>query len=154
MAGAHDRLAAGQAGTYDGIEVRHWDHRLDIGASLLADFSFPAGAVLRLARCRVKAGREEHFHRAQADVWNPGMRTARGMRGGAFARHGQAEFLVLSLWNSAADHERYRTDRFAELRRESRAADDLEDITGDLVALDPGWTVPVTSGRAGTAGRR
>ena len=141
MAGAHDRLAAGQAGTYDTIEVRRWEHQLDVGASLLADFSFPAGTVMRLARCRVKAGRQEHFVRAQAEVWNPGMGAARGMRGGVFARGDGTEFLVLSAWDSVADHDGYVTDRFADLRRASRVTDDLEDITGDLVDLDPAWTV-------------
>ena len=141
MAGAHDHLAAGQVGTYDTIEVRRWEHQLDIGASLLADFSFSAGSVIRLAHCRVKAGHQEHFIRAQVDVWNPGMGAAHGMRGGAFARRGGSEFMVLSLWNSAADHEGYVTDRFADLRRESRVSDDLDDIAGDLVELDPAWTV-------------
>ncbi|MEV5721996.1 hypothetical protein AB0L41_49835 [Amycolatopsis mediterranei] len=28
-----------------------------------------------------------------------------------------------------------------DLRRESRVTDDLDDITGDLVELDPAWTV-------------
>lgn len=139
MAGAHDALAAGQAGTYDSIEVRRWDHRLDVGAGL--PVGFPAGSVVRLAHCQVKPGRQDHFVRAQADVWNPGMRAAPGMRGGAFARRGETEFLVLSLWTSAADHERYRVERFPELRDRSRLSGDLDAITGDLIDLEPGWTV-------------
>lgn len=139
MAGAHDDLAAGQAGTYDTIEVRRWQRHLDIGAGWPA--GFPAGSVARLAHCRVRAGRQDHFVRAQADVWNPGMLAAPGMRGGVFARRGRTEFLVLSLWTSAADHDRYRADRFRELSTGSRVADDLAGITGDLVDLVPGWTV-------------
>ena len=69
------------------------------------------------------------------------MAAAGGMRGGVFARRGRSEFMVLSLWNSAADHEEYVTDRFAELRRRSGATGDLDGITGDLVDLDPAWTV-------------
>jgi heme-degrading monooxygenase HmoA len=136
QAGAHDRIAESQAGTYDGIEVRLFERHLDIGAGLPAD-----GSVARLAHCHVKAGRQEHFVLAQADVWNPGMVAAPGMRGGVFGRRGDDEFLVLSLWNSAADHEGYRTDRFPELRRRSDAAGDLDGIAGDLVQLDPSWTV-------------
>ncbi len=139
LAGAHDRLAADQVGTYDAIEVRLWEHRLDIGVGFPSDFS--AGSVVRLAHCQVKAGRGEHFVRAQAEVWNPGMQAAPGMRGGVFAARGQTEFLVLSLWKSMADHERYRADHFPDLRREARAADDLDDITGDLLELEPAWTV-------------
>lgn len=63
------------------------------------------------------------------------------MRAGVFGRRGESEFLVLTLWNSAADHARYRTDRFPELRRRSLAADDLDSITGDLVEIEPLWTV-------------
>jgi heme-degrading monooxygenase HmoA len=139
ITGAHDRLATGQVDTYDAIEVRLWEHHLDIGPGIPADCS--AGSVVRLAHCQVKAGRQERFVRAQGEVWNPGMQAAPGMLGGVFARRGQTEFLVLSLWKSVADHERYRTDRFADLRHRSRAADDLDDITGDLIELDPAWTV-------------
>lgn len=139
MTGAHDRLAADQVGTYDTIEVRFLEHHLDIGAGFPVDCS--DGSVVRLAHCEVKAGRQEHFVRAQAEVWNPGMQAAPGMRGGVFARRGQTEFLVLSLWKSVADHERYRTDRFLDLHHRSRAADDLDAVTGDLIELDPGWTV-------------
>ncbi|MCO1579897.1 YdbC family protein [Crossiella sp. SN42] len=139
MAGAHDHLAANQVGTYDTIEARLWEHCLDIGAGLPTGFS--SGSVVRLAHCRVKAGRQEHFVRAQANVWNPGMGAASGMLGGAFARRGQTEFLVLSLWNSVADHERYRTDRFPDLHHRARATEDLDDITGDQIELNPAWTV-------------
>lgn len=58
-----------------------------------------------------------------------------------FARRGETEFLVLSLWTSVTDHERYCTHRFLNLRERSRAADDLDTITGDLIELDPAWTV-------------
>jgi heme-degrading monooxygenase HmoA len=139
MTGAHNRLAAGQAGTYDRIDVRLLAHHLDIGSGFAVDL--PVGSVVRLAHCQVKAGRQEHFVRAQAEVWNPGMLAAPGMLGGVFARRGETEFLVLSLWRSVADHERYRTDRFPALRHRSGAADDLDDIAGGLIELDPAWTV-------------
>ncbi|MCP3803437.1 YdbC family protein [Allokutzneria sp. A3M-2-11 16] len=139
MAGEHDRVAADQAGAYDAIQVGLWESQLVIGAGLPADVA--PGSVVRLAHCHVKPGRQEHFVRAQATVWNPGMEAASGMRGGMFSRRGEAEFLVLSLWNSQADHERYRTDRFPGLRDRSEAMSDLRDITGDLIRLDPAWTV-------------
>ncbi|HZN18124.1 MAG TPA: hypothetical protein VFB84_08060 [Micromonosporaceae bacterium] len=67
------------------------------------------------------------------------------MRGGLLARRGEAELLVLSLWAEPADHERYAAERLPDLRERARAADDLDRIAGDLVDLDPAWTVP--SGR-------
>lgn len=133
MGGVHDRLAAGQAGTYDSIDVRLFEMVVGDGPT--------CGPVVRLAHCQVKAGRQGHFGQAQVDVWNPGMRAAAGMRDVVFGRRGETEFLVLSSWMSVADHERYRADQFPELRRKSGAADDLAGITGELVTLDPLWTV-------------
>lgn len=140
MGRTHDRIAVAQAGTYDTIEVRLFEHRMDIGDPFPADFT--GASMLRLAHCHVKASRRAHFIRAQAEVWNPGMAGAPGMLRGVFAQGGADEFLVLSLWASVADHEDYLRDRFPTLRRRSGAADDLAGITGDLVDLEPAWTVP------------
>jgi Domain of unknown function (DUF4937 len=139
MAGTHDRIATAQAGSYQSIEVRLFERCLDIGERFRADFA--RASLARLAYCRVPAARQDHFVAAQADVWNPAMSSSPGMRGGAFARRGETEFLVLSLWQSAPDHDRYLAERFPGLRAKSAAADDLDSITGDLVDLQPHWTV-------------
>jgi hypothetical protein len=139
MARTHDHLATAQAGTYHSIEVRLFERCLDIGEGFRGDFTF--ASLARLAYCHVPAERQDHFIAVQAEVWNPGMTSAPGMRGGMFARRGQTEFLVLSLWLSVMDHDRYLTERFPSLRAQSRAADDLDSITGDLVELEPHWTV-------------
>jgi hypothetical protein len=139
MGEAHDGLAGTQYGTYDSIEVRLFDHRLDIGAG------FAAGDVhatlLRLAHCHVRADRRAHFAQAQAEVWNPGMSTAPGMLGGTFAQRADGEFLVLSRWGSEADHDSYVHDRFLDLRGRSGAAEDLDTVAGDLVDVEPAWTL-------------
>ncbi|MCP2202462.1 Antibiotic biosynthesis monooxygenase [Lentzea flava] len=114
--------------------MRLFERELTIGAGP------GVGNVVRLAHCDVRPGREEHFVRAQSEVWNPGMEAAPGMTGGVFGRHGQ-EFLVLTWWRSAQDHDRYRGERFPSLRAASGAADDLAAITGDLVVLEPAWAV-------------
>lgn len=142
MAGPHDEVATGQNGTYERIEVRLFERVLDIGPGLPTDF--PAGSMLRLAQCQVLPGQPEHFLEAQRRVWNPGMTAAAGMRGGLFARRGKIEFLVLSAWDSAGAHDRYRTEVFPWLQRESGAVADLAAITGDLITLEPAWTVPAT----------
>lgn len=134
MAGAHDPIAAAGAGTYESLDVRLFEHRLDIGGDA-------GGALLRLAHCHVTAGRQAHFVRAQAAVWNPGMAAAPGLLGGVFAQRGDAEFLVLSGWASEAAHADYVDGPFAALRERSGAADDLESIAGDLVDVEPAWTV-------------
>lgn len=140
MAGEHDGIASAQAGTYQMIEIRLFERLMDIGARFPADFA--DAALLRLAYCHVKAIRQAHFVEAQAEVWNPGMARAPGMRRGAFGQRGESEFLVLSLWASVSDHERYVDEHFPALRERSGAVDDLDRITGDLVDLEPRWTVP------------
>jgi heme-degrading monooxygenase HmoA len=141
MAETHDRIAAVQAGSYRSLDVRLFDKCLDIGAGFVADNT--RGALLRLAHCHVRAHRQAHFVRAQAEVWNPGMSAAPGMLGGTFAQRGDAEFIVLSQWRSMADHEDYRNNRFMDLRERSGAAEDLDAVTGDLIDLEPKWTVPM-----------
>ena len=59
-----------------------------------------------------------------------------------FGQRGEAEFLVLSLWQSVTDHERYLSEYFPDLRERSGAAEDLDSITGDLVDLESAWAVP------------
>jgi heme-degrading monooxygenase HmoA len=139
LAGPHDGLAAAQAGTYAEIKVRLFDRRLDIGEPFRPEFS--RAGQLRLAHCLVHPLRVEHFTDAQVRVWNPGMGSAPGMLGGVFAQAGEAEFLVWSMWASAADHEAYRVERFAELRRRAGAAEDLAEVVGDLVEVEPAWSV-------------
>ncbi len=140
MAEIHDGIASAQAGTYHAIEVRLFRRLMEIGERFPAGF---AGASLaRLAYCHVKANRQAHFIAAQAEVWNPGMTSVPGMYGGMFGQRGEAEFLVLSLWRSVTDHERYLSDYFPDLGERSGAADDLDSITGDLVDLESGWAVP------------
>jgi hypothetical protein len=140
MAETHDGIASAQAGTYDAIEVRLFEHLMEIGARFPAGFA--DASLARLAYCHVRANRQAHFIGAQVEVWNPGMTRSPGMRGGMFGQRGEAEFLVLSLWRSVTDHERYLSEYFPNLRERSGAADDLDSITGDLVDLESAWAVP------------
>jgi heme-degrading monooxygenase HmoA len=136
----HVRIAAAQAGTFDHLRIRVLDRRFGIGPGLPAGLS--GASLLRLAHCRVREGRGDHFVRVQAEVWNPGMAAAPGMCGGVFAQCGEAEFLVLSAWRTTEDHQRYRDERFGRLRRRAEPAADLDSLTGDLIDVEPGWTVP------------
>jgi hypothetical protein len=86
MAEAHNRIAIAQAGTYDKVEVCLFERRMDIGGRSPADFA--DASLMRLAHCRVKANRQARFIEAQAEIWNPGMVQAPGMRGGVFAQCG------------------------------------------------------------------
>jgi hypothetical protein len=64
------------------------------------------------------------------------------MRRGVFARDGATTFLVLSMWRSPADHERYVGERFPSLRRRATAADDLDSVVGDQINIQQMWSVP------------
>jgi heme-degrading monooxygenase HmoA len=139
MTGDHDRLAGDQVGAYSGLEVRLYEHRLDIGAPLAP--SLAEAAVVRLAHCHVHDDRVERFAKSQAEVWNPGMGTASGLLGGSFGQRDDTEFLVLSAWRTEAAHERYVAERCPRLRERAGAVRDLKVITGDLIRLDPAWTV-------------
>lgn len=134
VAGPHDALAAGQAGTY-----RHADVRL-----LEAEpFGKPLGGgeVLRLAHCRVRPDRVQHFRRMQTEVWNGGMAAAPGFVGGLFGCRDTTEFLVVSQWESVEAHARYQEQTFPALRAAAEPAGDLEEITGHVVVLEPDWEV-------------
>jgi len=137
---AHDRIAAAQTATFDELQVRLFQHRLDIGDGFPSDLS--TVSLLRLAHCRVRERGQVHFVRSQADVWNPGMAASHGMRGGVFAQRGDSEFLVLSAWRTAHDHQRYRDEIFGSLYARAGHAVDLESVAGDVVGLVPDWTVP------------
>jgi hypothetical protein len=137
---AHDRIAAAQVGTYDEVRVRVFRQRLDIARGF--PVSFAGVSLLRLAHCHVRESQRAHFVQAQAEVWNPGMAAARGMCGGVFAQGSEAEFLVLSAWRTTADHQRYLDERFHRLRETAGSAADLDALTGDLIDLEPSWTVP------------
>jgi heme-degrading monooxygenase HmoA len=139
MDGQHDAIAGSQAGTYASIRVRLLEHLLDIARP--AGAGFPDASLLRLAHCHVRPARAAHFVSAQEAVWNPGMATAPGMLGGLFAQATDTEFLVLSMWRSAADHQRYQAKDFPRLRRQAAAAEDLAEITGDLVQIEQEWSV-------------
>ena len=64
---------------------------------------------MRVAHCRVREDRVEHFALMQEKVWNPAMAGSPGMLRGVFGEAPGSEFLVLSMWQSAAEHGKYRS---------------------------------------------
>ncbi len=51
------------------------------------------------------------------------------------------EFLVLSMWLAAAEHGKYRQERVERLSLRAQTEADVEALTGDVVDLEPAWTV-------------
>lgn len=98
---------------------------------------------LRVADCTVKSQRIEHFREAQTSVWIPAMTKAEGMLGGHFSHdhHNDSRFMVSTLWNSSFIHDKYRTEQLPALKTKANVVNDLEEITGWSVMLEPSWLV-------------
>jgi heme-degrading monooxygenase HmoA len=146
MRETHDGIVAKsrQNEMYRSIEVSLWDGMDDIPGAC-ADWSdrcHKAG-LLRIARCTVRAGRDEHFVNMQRTHWNPGMASAPGMLGGVFGRAADAsnEYLVCTFWRSVESHRDYRDGIFPGLRADSDVDVDCDFVLGALVTVEPGWVV-------------
>ncbi|MFE4859740.1 YdbC family protein [Streptomyces sp. NPDC056670] len=139
MARGHDRLAAAQSGTYKDIETKLFDHRFDVKTGF--EPRFTDADVVRIAHCTVHEERVEHFALMQQKVWNPAMAGSPGMLRGVFAEAPGHEFLVLSMWQSAAERGKYRADRLERLSLRAETETDVAALTGDVVRLDADWTV-------------
>lgn len=139
MARSHDRLAAAQVGTFKNGQVRLFEHELDVKVGFRPVFS--DADVLRLAYCQVRPDRVDHYKLMQEKVWNPAMAGSPGMLRGLLGRAPGEEFLVLSLWQSAAERGKYRPERLERLALRAQMAADIAGVTGDVVDLEPSWTV-------------
>ncbi|MFF1481876.1 YdbC family protein [Streptomyces sp. NPDC058301] len=139
MARSHDRLATAQSGTYKDARAKLFDHRFDVKTGF--EPRFTDADVVRVAHCRVHADRVERFATAQERIWNPAMAGSPGMLRGMFGEAPGHEFLVLSMWRSAAEHGKYRADRVERLSLRAGTEADVAGLTGAVVDLNPSWTV-------------
>ncbi|WP_404974640.1 YdbC family protein [[Kitasatospora] papulosa] len=139
MARAHDRLAAPQAGTYKDMQVKLFEYRFDVKTGFEPDFT--GADVVRIAHSRVYEDRVDHFALMQQRVWNPAMAGSPGMLRGVFGEAPGPEFLVLSMWQSSAERGKYRPGSAARLEARAETERDVEALTGDVVQLEPSWTV-------------
>jgi hypothetical protein len=60
---------------------------------------------------------------------------------GMFGEAPGHEFLILSMWQSAAEHGKYRAERVERLALRAQIEADVAALAGDIVDLEPGWTV-------------
>ncbi|MGV9848854.1 YdbC family protein [Streptomyces sp. NPDC003442] len=139
MARSHDRLAASQSGTYRDMQVRLFEHRFDVKVGFEPRFS--DADVVRVAHSRVRPDRVDHFTLVQEKVWNPAMAGSPGMLRGVFGEAPGNEFLVLSMWDSAAEHGKYRVERIERLGLRAQTEADVAAIAGDVVRVESAWTV-------------
>ncbi|MFI1016521.1 YdbC family protein [Streptomyces sp. NPDC020965] len=139
MARSHDRLASGQSGTYKDFQATLFDHRFDVKTGF--EPRFTDVDVVRVAHCRVRADRVEHYALMQEKVWNPAMAGSPGMVRGLFGEASGNEFLVMSMWRSEAEHGKYRRERVERLLLRAQTEADVAALTGDVVRLEASWTV-------------
>lgn len=139
MARSHDRLAAAQVGTFKDSRVRLFEYELDVKVGFRPVFA--DADVLRMAHCQVRADRVDHFMLMQEKVWNPAMAGSPGMLRGLLGRAPGEEFLILSMWESAAERGKYRPERVERLGLRAQTEADVRAVTGDVADLEPAWTV-------------
>ena len=140
MAGPHDGIAAGQNGSFEMLGVRLFEHRLDVKVGF--EPVFADADLLRVALCKVRPDRVDHFTLMQQRVWNPAMAGSPGMLRGVFGQAaGSADFLVLSLWDSGTEHGKYRDNAVARLSDRAELDADVLSVAGDVVDVVPSWSV-------------
>lgn len=140
MAGPHDGIAAGQQGSFEMLAVRLFEHRLDVKVGF--EPVFADADVLRVALCKVRPDRIDHFTLMQQRVWNPAMAGSPGMLRGLFGQGAETgDFLVLSLWDSKTEHGKYRDHAVARLSDRAELDADVVSVAGDVVDIVPSWTV-------------
>ncbi|WP_406484973.1 YdbC family protein [Streptomyces sp. NBC_01563] len=139
MARSHDGLAAAQSGTYSGIQVKLFEYRFDVKTGF--EPRFTDADVVRVAHSKVREDRVEHFALMQERVWNPAMAGSPGMLRGVFGESPGHEFLVLSMWQSSAERGKYRAGSIERLSQRTQIDHDVAELAGDVVQLEPSWTV-------------
>ena len=89
----------------------------------------------------MRPDRVEHFTLMQEKVWNPAMAGSPGMLRGMFGEAPGREFLVLSMWDSGAERGKYRAERVERLALRAQLDADVAALAGDVVDIEPSWTV-------------
>ncbi|SHN25684.1 protein of unknown function [Actinacidiphila paucisporea] len=139
MAGPHDALAATQAGTFEMLAARDFTTRLDVKVGFEPRFSDVD--LLRVALCKVRPERVDHFVQMQERVWNPAMAGSPGMLRGVFAQGVDDDFLVFSAWDTATERGKYRESAVARLSDRAGLDGDVLSVAGDVVDVVQAWTV-------------
>ncbi|WP_333766628.1 YdbC family protein [Streptomyces sp. IBSBF 2435] len=139
MAGSHDATAAAQTGTFEMLAVRMFTRRLDVKVGFEPRFSDTD--LLRVALCKVRPERIDHFVQMQERVWNPAMAGSPGMLRGVFAESTESDFLVLSAWDTATERGKYREGAVARLSDRADLDGDVVSVAGDVVDVVQAWTV-------------
>jgi heme-degrading monooxygenase HmoA len=136
----HDRIATAQQGDYHSLKIAFFDLQFEMPSpqysTLLA--ALQNASYLRLADCLVIPKRSEHFIDVQKSIWHSGM--APFILAGAFWKN-EYRFLVTTLWESKAAHQRYLDVQFPHLQKMACCEEDILTLDGVHLALIPEWTL-------------
>jgi hypothetical protein len=69
------------------------------------------------------------------------MAAADGMLGGLFSQLGEDRYLVTTWWSSVQAHHRYSTADVSGLRRRAAADEDIAELRGHALILQPEWRI-------------
>lgn len=98
---------------------------------------------MRLADCIVAHDGKQTFWDDQINVWQPGMLSAKGMKGGMVLESmSQPErLLVCSFWQTQVCHQQYTQAVFPQLRSQVRLENYIDNLSGLQLSLEPQWWV-------------
>lgn len=131
-----------QRNTYVNISVQIYKKKNDINSIDITTI-LGKGNILRVADCLVKNGFHADFEDKQLEVWNKGMTDAQGMLSGVFSQsiNDHDRYLVASIWEDATSHQNYADNNLPFLKKRSAVEDTTLSITGNLIEINPLWTV-------------
>ena len=138
----HDPIAAkaNQADTYTTINVSYLKQVMSIPCHDSSSNDSPQ--FIRLANCRLLEGREQEFLATQQNVWNAGMAETKGMLGGHVFKCEKEplDFVVITFWYSAAAHQEYEQNKFAELKAKVQIKSHISELSGNSFLLESSWS--------------
>jgi len=129
---------------YSSIAVDHFNSNLTLeGESSTFIQAIKNAHILRIADCRVKNDKVEHFEQMQKEIWQPGMKNAKGMLIGYCSKstNDTNAYLITSFWDSQENHQKYVDNILHGLREKADVINDLETTAGKQLFLVDSWKI-------------
>ena len=146
MTNLHDQILSEnkQDQFYTSISVDHFNSILPMEGDLSTLIETINNAkLLRIADCIVKQDKMGHFEEVQKDIWQPGMKKAKGMLGGNFSKsvNNTNKYLVFTFWDSRENHNSYANKILPGLRERADVSNDIDIITGKQILMVDSWKI-------------
>ncbi|MEJ2196298.1 MAG: DUF4937 domain-containing protein [Ignavibacteriaceae bacterium] len=88
-------------------------------------------------------GEVEHFEQMQKEIWQPGMKNAKGMLIGYCSKstNNTNAYLITTFWDSQENHQKYVDNILHGLIEKADVINDLETIAGKQLFLVDSWKI-------------